>query len=89
MGNTAKRRNDLPVDRPGKTVREYMQEIANASMVQAATEGFAVIDDQAARIATKLQSYGISNAHGFMASLADKVKQKSADLITGRNGGKA
>lgn len=67
-----------------KSLREQLQELANANTIKAAAAGFAEIDRHAGKAKRKLRGLGISGCDELVESLATAVKRKAAELATGR-----
>lgn len=78
------RQNNLPPAGPGKSLRQQLQEIANANTVEAARRGFAEIDRHAERGKRKLKEIGINGADELVDSATTLVKRLAAELMTGR-----
>jgi hypothetical protein len=67
-----------------KSLREQLQEMANANTVKAAAAGFAEIDRHAAKLKKKVRTLGIAGMDELIESAATAVKRKAAELATGR-----
>jgi hypothetical protein len=69
-----------------KTLKEFLQEIANAGTVKAATEGFKEIDRYKEQARRKLAGLGLSGdiVDHALNKAAHELKRKAAELVTGR-----
>jgi hypothetical protein len=90
----ARRPAGSPVNRPAgimtpqKSVREYLQEITNGTLMQTARDGFREIDRISESAKSKLKKLGISNADEFMDDLTIRIKKRAAEMMTGRPAGR-
>ena len=73
-----------PAPRPDKSVRQLLQELANANMVTASVQAFQVIDHHARRAKKKLSGLGIAAGDELVDAAADAIKRKAVELATGR-----
>jgi hypothetical protein len=72
---------------PDKSVREYLQEITNGTLIHTARQGFREIDRISDSTKGKLKQLGIANADGLVDDLTMRIKLRAAEMMTGRKQG--
>lgn len=73
-----------PVPRTDKSVRQLLQELANANLVTASLQAFQVIDRHARRTKKKLSGLGIVASDELVDAATAALKRKAIELATGR-----
>lgn len=80
----AKKRIEGPEPPREKSVRELLQELANANTLETARRGFAALDLLADKAKAAIKTKGIEGGDSAIDGLNVKLKRSIAEAMTGR-----